>query len=237
LLAGLFLVPLLQGLGSRHEDRGRVLIAAGGPPVQDFRWVAGAPASSVAQAADGTFTLRSPDVGMVELLALPPWTSYRLEADVRQDAGSGFPLGIYAARSPHAGSRESPNCFLAVGVAGRQGAAKAEFLLGWYGEAGTRGMGGSNLGRRDLPPAEAGPAGQGSWHRIAIEVTPDGIAGFVDGDCIARHTLAELQHRCEAFVKESGSTPPRVNPAGGVGLVVSGGTASFRNVTISPANK
>jgi hypothetical protein len=78
----------------------------------------------------------------------------------------------------------------------------------------------------------------GPWRKIAVEVRPETILVFWEGNCIAtipRATLMRNARTLSAMPNQPlPNNHPQFAPRDGLGLYVSLGVASFRNVTVEP---
>ncbi len=84
----------------------------------------------------------------------------------------------------------------------------------------------------------------GGWRQLVVEVTPDGVAGSFDGRPIRHRPAAEWEGAAADFLAGARRSQPNAlyalgpdpsySPGGGVGLYVSRGSASFRNVAVEP---
>jgi serine/threonine protein kinase len=75
------------------------------------------------------------------------------------------------------------------------------------------------------------------WRRIAVEVRPESIKIFWEGTCVATSSRANLMISARPLIANLDKPPtmnPQFAPRDGLGLFVSQGVASFRNVAIEP---
>jgi hypothetical protein len=88
------------------------------------------------------------------------------------------------------------------------------------------------------------PAGElaGGWHDLLVRVAADGVAAEWDGHLV-RLTAAQITLSAEQVNRIRAEHPadpvfqgalPTFMPRGGLGLYVERGSASFRNVTVTP---
>jgi hypothetical protein len=80
----------------------------------------------------------------------------------------------------------------------------------------------------------------GPWRKIAVEIRPETIKVFWEGGCIATTPRRALMGAAHLIASPDQPLPPNSHLfalRGGLGLFVSQGVASFRNVTIEPIGK
>jgi serine/threonine-protein kinase len=188
---------------------------------------------------DQTFTIDNSEFVLVEL---PPTNRdrYRVSAEVRQlTSGSKGDFGLYAGRHwlPHETGGEV-DCFATL----------------WFDDADGRGPGGfwttavrphqriagmgTVSGGLELAHGEYRPdppAPGSGWHLLTVDVDPQGAGWTFDGRAAGR-TSFQLPGRQRTMFKKTArlaeGADPAFSPAGGYGLIVAGGSASFRNVTV-----
>jgi serine/threonine-protein kinase len=79
------------------------------------------------------------------------------------------------------------------------------------------------------------PVGQGPWRELAVEVRPNNIRAFWEHHLIREIATKELDKHGEFLVnsnKDIGGADPAFHPAGGLGLFVQHGSASFKDVVL-----
>jgi hypothetical protein len=78
----------------------------------------------------------------------------------------------------------------------------------------------------------------GPWRKLAVEVRPESIQVFWDDKCFVTVPRGKLIRSAMPLVHERdqalATNPPQYAPRDGLGLYVSQGVASFRNVVIEP---
>jgi len=206
------------------------------------------------------FTVQNWDYGLVELLPDPRKQSFLFRAEVRHErqAHQESRVGIYFAHSQHQDDKKSTIHLhytvaindlvdVAVPVNDEKGAPKGNPV--WL-QAHRHLSGGrvdhdkANLGQPATYFRPAKPVGAlGPWHEIAVEVRAKTIkVSWKDSSAVK--PLEKLFSR--AMIREQAgwltnvpnfNLPPNIpifSSGGGLGLYVSLGVASFRNVTVEP---
>jgi serine/threonine-protein kinase len=193
---------------------------------------------------DETFTVDSSEVILIDL---PPTgrDRFRVEIEVCQRSeGSPGHFGVYAGRHrmPTRTGGEV-ECFASLWFDDNDGRHPGGF---WTTAARpyTRIAGaGGVLGElqfahgsyRPDPPAR-GPG----WHPLTIDIDPTGATWTFDGQPAGRTPFQFAAEDAEHFMRMAGfpaGVEPAFSPAGGYGLIVNGGSASFRNATVRPAGE
>jgi serine/threonine protein kinase len=207
--------------------------------------------AKIAEAPDGAFSVQNWEHGLVELLPDPRLQCYRFSAEVRHEKQTNFEskVGIYFAHSEHPDGATVAHfhCNVAFNDLVNVGARDANGIH--------RGNAvGLQIHRQrpaglvhhtaDVPDAEsffspAKPYGAlGPWRRIAVMVRPESIKVFWMGSCMATTphlTIMGTARRLSAKPNQPlPANSPRFAVNGGLGLYVSMGVASFRNVTVEP---
>jgi serine/threonine-protein kinase len=237
LLAAVAVLAAFRGFGTPApappDPELRVtLIGPTGPPLQPFRWVLGAADSSAAVAEDGTFRARSANSGILEFYPVPPWPSYRLEAEVRQEDGKGT-AGVYFASGRH-DTRWGPGWGLTDLVVIGTAPTVAFLEVRWYPEGPGQGLHQSALAESACPPFPQDLPAERRWHALSAEVTPTGILVSADGKQLASVAPSAWRQAGEGLLRRAGAVSERWAPEGGLGLSVCKGAVSFRNVVVKP---
>jgi serine/threonine protein kinase len=215
-----------------------------------FLWRSDKIFGQIAPAPDGAFSVQHWEHGLVELLPDPRLQRYRFRAEVRHErqAHQESRVGIYFAHSDQLVAETVAHFY--CNVAFNDLVAMERF------DANQRQKGnfvGLQVHRQ--PPAgrihhivdvlEAGdyfaparPVGAlGPWRKVLVEVRPKTIKVFWEGKNIANTARATLMISASSLTvmpDEPLATNPQFAPRGGLGLFVSQGVASFRNVTVEP---
>ena len=195
--------------------------------------------------ADETLTLDSSRLVMMDL---PPTglERFRFEVQVRQlkpDDATRF--GIYAARHRLPSRIGETECFASLWfnetpsnmAVGKTTGPCLAGLRTYTRVAGSGGiLGGIDFKGRDLTDLSEQKS-TGKFRSLALEVTPKSIDMFVDGDHLDSIALP-LAANDEALFAEAAKLLPGIQtafgPAGGYGILVHGGPASFRNAVVKP---
>jgi serine/threonine-protein kinase len=223
------------------------------------RWVVGQVGAK--EADEETFTVSANLLALLELLPDPGRESYRLRAEVRHTrTNPGGCVGVYVAHRPgrpaepihefvaatfndiiDAGDefdqlqREDPKMIgprplNTVLLAANQFAGK-----GW--EDGPR----LSVPLLAPPLFRATGLQTPGWRSLAVEVTPSTLRVFwaaspdPAGTIAVPQMLARVRHNLDVTpVTGWQPLPPAFHPRGGLGLLVEGGVASFRNVLLEP---
>jgi eukaryotic-like serine/threonine-protein kinase len=252
----------------RIEDelaRGRAvkLIGETGSPKWS-RWMCGKSGSSSALANDGTFTVDTWSLGLLELLRDPQSESYKITAQVRHEKSDiEGEVGLFFARSA---SRRPPSnlqfftqlTFNAVrGNADRVGRFPPEFrppgpvkgnvvlllphllsdeALGPYID---RRLSAGATGPRFMPLGSK----NGRWHDLEVIVTPVSVTARWDNEPSFSAAPSEIQKNVNLDLTAhplpaAGALPrgflPEFSARGGLGLYIWKGVASFRSFTVTP---
>jgi serine/threonine protein kinase len=227
-----------------------ILIGESGRPAF-FRVKTDPKPAKIVEAPDGAFSVQNWEHGLVELLPDPCLERYRFRAEVRHErqANHESRVGVYFARRQHPDDETGAHfhCNVAFNDLVEVGARDA------------RGIHGGNsvgLQAHRQPPAggvhqkfhvkahtsfvPARPVGaMGPWRRIAVEVRPETVKVFWEGNCIATAPRASLVLNARLLIAAPNQSLPSNNhpqftPRDGLGLYVSLGVASFRNVIVEP---
>jgi serine/threonine protein kinase len=226
------------------------LIAERGRPGY-FRWRSDLKPAKIVEAPDGTFSVQNWDNGLVELLADPRLDHYRFSAEVRherQNDGESR-VGIYFALSEHPVGEAVAhfycnvafNDLVEVGGKDANGVLRANAVRLKIIRQPPSGLIDHQRNVRQAVAffTPARPVGAlGPWRRIAVEMRPDTIKVFWEGNCIATTSRDTLMKSAQSLIARRDLPPPASSPQfaprGGLGLYVSLGVASFRNVFVEP---
>ncbi len=238
-----------------HEDDLKqqekvILIGAQGRPGY-FRWKTDENPAKIADLPDGTFSVQNWEHGLIELLPDPQLERYRFSAEVRHEKQSNHEsrVGIYFLRSEHPVAETVAHCYCNVAFNDLVNVALPDKNGIQAGNAaGLEAHRQSSAGLVQhvfcLPNAAthfdpARPVGAvGPWRKIAVEVQPKTIKAFWAGKSIATVPRDSLKF-CAKWLTSRPNEPalataPPFRSSGGLGLFVSQGIASFRNVTVEP---
>jgi serine/threonine-protein kinase len=245
-----------------------VLIGSAGGP-RWYRWNCGQEASQIYAPADGPLTLHSWGLAMLELVADPCVERYRLCARVRHEQTHlAEGVGLYFAHRRHPTSagevdfygqmtfddvtdplelfhRLFPRHVLQGAEAPRRTTLPVLVpRLSTQGHDRNWCCKGKEVQGRAFVPA--GP-GQAAWHGLAVEVTPEGVRGFWDGQEIGALSAGEFVQTTTAELARQARQPPGAVflrelrlayvPRGGLGLWVCRGSVSYSNVLVEPLGR
>ena len=217
-----------------------------------FRWRSDEKPGKILSTQDGEFSVQNWEYGLVELLPDPRLQRYRFRAEVRHErqANQESRVGIYFAHSEHPDGETVAHfhCNVAfndlVDVGGVKDANGNHQGNGVGLQAHRQPPGGlSNhkvyVNKADFFFIPAKPVGaMGPWRRIAVEVRPETIKVFWEGNCIATTPHAALMMSARRLSARPDqplpNNHPQFAPRDGLGLYVSLGVASFRNVIVEP---
>jgi serine/threonine-protein kinase len=236
------------------------LIGKTGQPVWS-QWRRGR--SETFLADDGTFSINSWSVSLLELLPDPRCESYRINAQVRHDRSDLIgQVGIYfALRGYPWGPGEfqflSQVVFNDVrGDADRLSPERLERIpepirsrlrpqdnvvvleSRLVSDQGVQPSFDSRFGATGGPRFKPHGERNGLWHDLEVTVTPGRVTARWDGQAFSR-TPSEIQKAVNLQLTSSpiplaGPFRPQFSPRGGLGLLLWKGSASFRSVTVTP---
>jgi serine/threonine-protein kinase len=216
-----------------------VLLKELGHP-REGHWIFGKPGARIKTGGeDEPFVLSAGSSAILELMAEPPWPSYRFEVENRQEAGQQLLSGIYIGRTD-SGSENGILQFLIPIWFADQGElfGPCECSLARYGDpADDQELQAHAFGSLEsFQPAILAKAKVMPWRRLAFEVTPQEIRAFLDNKPIATITDGDVQGALRILQNPSKEPVPKIAfpPRGGLGLYLRGGEASFRNATLTP---
>jgi hypothetical protein len=218
----------------KDEPAGETLLGPQGLPAA-FHWLARDKTATLAESPDGMCSLSTPKLALVQLRANVPWPRFRLAAEVRHNQSVDGAAGLFL------GSRDLPvdktdyHFFCKLGFADK-GQFKERVSLDFvkcpvlFPDA----FSPVTLGGIPFPPeSRLAKEPADGWRKLNISVTEEEIRALWEHHTVARTTLDSVRRRGEMFLQF---------PAGewkdlahlGVGLFVYRGSASFRNVAVSP---
>jgi serine/threonine-protein kinase len=229
------------------------LVGETGPPAW-FRVRAGEGQTNTSIAVSEPFAVSTYELSLVDLLPDPQRERYRFRAEVRHDRGNGpSQVGIYFGHRQFATARGVEHCLceLAFSEANApstmarddQGNMYSQVLLQLrrYRARGAlpEHLGTSGCGPRKRFPFPAGGLSPAVWHRLAVEVRPEGARAYWDNEMIgevARDYLWGATREMLTGGPEPIALPADPPPDGALGLFVLGGMATFRSVAVEPLN-
>ena len=230
----LLLPPPNKTAPAKPRPRPQILLVGPAGPVGKVTWPVRTQGTSVGRnRQDGAFFIRTDGFALLELLASPPWPEYRLAAEIRHDEGNRGAVGLTIAHRRYAGPVGDQHCFCRLGFCDREGPGVGFRGCCWAGLLNCWSIGGRTA---SLPPLRA-PV---PYRRLALEVTARKVRVFWEGafwgtaDSDKLHHEPRLTDPAPPLPPFFGNVPWGEVRAGGVGVCVSAGTASFRWVVLEP---
>jgi hypothetical protein len=236
-------------LAAREEV---TLIGEIGPP-QWFRWATIEEGQRDFVAVDGSFSVQSSRLGLLEIVHNPHCARFRVSAEVRHnDAASQISeVGIYFGYSKHVTQHGVEHCLCSVGFNGLMDLRKSSpTLKGNPVRLDVRRIIEPRVNSFSFPASSSGflPVSEKEgrvWRKMAVEVSPETIRFTVQGETMeaARAGLdngkLELCKPKNRVAAGPGFLPPLEDdpglaPQSPFGLFVHRGIASFRNVVVTP---
>jgi hypothetical protein len=220
------------------------LIGPGRPPAA-FDWALGAGSGKVLERGDGTFCVSSTGLGacLVDLQpALPPGR-YRIDADLRHDAGDGHSaVGVYVAGGRCHVGRGRQVLFAGATFADYGPLAappgRVYFRLNYFGESRQYSYECRmrHIAERDAAPDQPPPA-PGDWRRLSFDVAAAGVVAAVPAGPVGAAAAADLDQFRSGVVErwsDLSAVPFSCRPHGAVGVYVFSGVMSVRRVAVTP---
>jgi serine/threonine-protein kinase len=251
----------------RDLSRGQpvTLIGETGKPLW-FRVRVGEESTQVSLAGDGTFSVHSWALCLLELVPDPQHRHYCVQGDIcHKESDLVGEVGIYLAHSAHPGPQAEIQAFAQLSfndvrsIFDRYNRIPPNFpkppppkgnpvsLSPHIYSAGREGeMCNQQAGLGGIAGAyfKAAGVGGGPWHQFQLIVTPENVRGFWDdqlvGDLpvpvVIEHMNRTLAQLCPADPSVQ-HVPPERWLRGSLGLYVQRGSAQFRSVNIRPLTK
>ncbi len=237
------------------EQKKKVILIEGRGEPGYYKWRTDEKLGKILPAQDGAFSVQNWEYGLVELLPDPRLERYRFSVEVRHErqANQESRVGLYFAHSAHPAGESVAhfhynvafNDLVDVGAPAANGVHRGNAVgLQIHRQA--------PVGLADIdkfycsnsvaffPPAK--PVGAlGPWRRIAVEVRPKSITLIWEGNRKTTTPRDKMTAIGENWLisrpeRPPLTTKPQFAPRDGLGLCVSLGVASFRNVTVEPLN-
>jgi serine/threonine-protein kinase len=241
---------------TKRQQQAKEMIAqdlAAGRPVQllgdsglpaSYGWSTQEPTAKIVQTNDGSFALQCWERGLLELVPDPQTDRFRYRAEVRHDhtIRDDAVAGIYCMyhQQPTAGGIEHSYCLLAfndreVAPGTRKNLIHQRIQSHrepdqvsdiYHFEAS------SSFFEPELAVNTPGP-----WRKLALEVTPEEIQVFWEGNPINRKSWKEVRQHvrtARGFVPKPLEIIPTFDPRAALGLLVHKSSASFRRIFVEP---
>jgi serine/threonine protein kinase len=232
------------------QNRKVTLIGKRGPPGY-YRWPCDDNPGKILSDQESEFTVQNLGHGLLELLPDPRMHCYRFSAEVRHErqAHQESRVGIYFAYSQHPIGEAVAHFHCNINFNDLVDVGKPDANGNYWGNPvglqahrqALAGLVGAKVfftqWDKYFIPAKPVQA-SGPWHRIAVEVRPVHIQVSWDGKPFAPIPYAILMKEARPlFARPNQPLPenhPKFAPRDGLGLYVSLGVASFRNVVVEP---
>jgi serine/threonine-protein kinase len=229
------------------------LIGETGPPrwsrAPTGKWV-----QSTAEPRDKPFAMSSMEPALLELLPDPQLPRFRFRAEVRHDTGAGLgEVGIYLAYNSFVTAKGVEHRFWQLTFNDQQGAfalvqgrePEHEVVLRCHRYRPAREDPGAKIRvmpgpRKAFAPAVPAIGLAKTWRQIALEVTPEKVRAFWEGEAIGEISSEQLKmvsREILADPRDPIDAPAGDAPGLALGLYVHRSTAAFRSVVIEPLEK
>jgi eukaryotic-like serine/threonine-protein kinase len=228
-----------------------VIVGPRGEPAWS-EWALGTGSITTAEEAEKVFTFSAFDP-IVLLLVRNPQGPYRFSAEVRhRDDTGGGEVGLCFLYSRQTTPREVFHCYCTLGFNDFKSFQPGPDGKPLYATAvcaihRSQGSDGDRLipaGGKDYIPAALATPGVFPWRSLAVEVGPEGIQAFWEGEPFPRVSREELLEGFQSINTEIVDGPrsvpvfpdfkPSFTDRDGIGLYVKHAKASFRNVVVQP---
>ncbi len=221
------------------EEPPIVLIGKTGPPPA-LNWIVGHK-EAVAKAPQGNvpFSFSTTLTSALELLALVPWERYCFEAEICHEAADrGSMVGLFLAHTQRHSPQTPYQTVLSVGFADRGFGAGGKVQVGIWSCSEPRDL--ATFANSHSVGEPIGPAPKNNvqvWRRLAVQVSPDQVDIFWEGQHIYTWLRAEIDQMGAFVVNSVGDVVGwDFVPQNGLGVYIDGdGRASFRNVVVRQA--
>jgi serine/threonine-protein kinase len=249
--------PVADMEGKLAREEPVTLVGETGMP-EYFRWVTGQDSAQASLAQDGSFSVHSMKLALVELLPRVPLSRYRIRAELRHEqSNDGGEVGIYfsyllfpTSRGPvHAFCHFAFNdCFdlgdrakrfLDVPIVALPPGNTAILRARFYGDPGF-----SKMDRTFGDISSSRFQVMRTWRSFTIEASPGHVKATWEGQALERALEIESIYRTVEQSVKKNSLPAEFSTFNGValgfksqdslGIYVKRGSASFRHVVVEP---
>jgi hypothetical protein len=226
--------PQPRGPKEPPPDPPITLIGDAGPP-KEVQWLFGGKGVTVRPTTDG-FSFRATTPAAAQLLAEPPWESYCLEADVRQEAARMGAAGVFFGGVRYPTDGGSCHLLCGMGIAERGLLSGQLFLTVSRTPDDNPAVSRSATLFRDHPFTGVDkPDVEAPWHQLAVEVTGKDVKLHFDGRHLRTVSSEEICRGGALLFNKAGEPGWTSVPRGGIGVYVDKDVAAtFRRVTIRP---
>ncbi len=231
----------------RESQRGRVtLIGTTGPPAWS-RWNLGEGTVMVSPERDKEFSFTTLERGRAELMRKAPGPRYRFSAEVRHDKvlNNAGVVGIYFGYLKREINDEVEQYWCditfadegllsrsSIGPDPTQKYSVVQFALQHH--LLPRGFGTITTEARKVFLSAQQSGQKNDWRKLAVEVTPEKVQLYWEGQPLQGLSPAELRNLCQQAGNVAAPAEYKFAPEGALGLYVFQGKASFRQVKVEP---
>jgi hypothetical protein len=215
-------------------------LIADGEPGRQLHWVARETEPVVHRRKAGEpFSVSCTRVCLLELLDRPPRLPFRLEAELRLGPGQvERSVGIYFARVRHQNAKEAVQFFWAYWMSEfprAENGIQRGLSLYRFGEAPPHFCNSHKVPFREsstLPPSRGGVPGQ--WRTLKVDVAADQVVTRWGDEPLQTVPIRTIHTLTHSMFKNTDITGGAYDPHAGLGLLLCGGQAFFRQVTFTP---
>jgi tRNA A-37 threonylcarbamoyl transferase component Bud32 len=248
------------------QKEAQTLIGATGPPSW-WRWRTGAETSQVSAAWDGTFSIHSWGLAMVDLVRDPQTSHYRIQAQVRHEKSDELgEVGLFFSLEGYPAGEAVVCFFVQLSFNDIKDATKpidfgvqlpqqppvpkgnsVNLVPRLFAEGKPSPAWDTIVPGRSAPLFKAAGFGGGPWRSLTVVVTPHVVRAFWETkERVGEIPARELEGNTKAFLDMLRKGPrgaslsnlhPVFNPRGSLGLYAYKSSASFRGFVVEPINE
>jgi len=212
------------------------LLGESGPP-QAINWIIGEKAAIEKPQDDSAFSFGTSDTSCVELTPECPWDRFRLEAEIRNDAGPLGDVGIFFAHRFHPDSNIPYSELVSVGFSDQVGNSSGNVHVKLWRHTEPKSPSSAQCSfstDKIFTPALQIGKGLAPYRKVAVEVSPESLQLFWNGEHILTLSRDDLDQAGQAMFRDVGAEGWKFDPTGGIGLFAewNGSFASFRNMAV-----